>query len=121
MVMTLDIKQADVFEQLSHTPASDVKKLGWRGLMKIVRSQGRTVVTNHNEPEAVILSTAEYAEIMQLVQQSASKTESTLTALRQRFDQRLAALQTPTADERLRAVMRGPATLDGKVRAGMSH
>jgi prevent-host-death family protein len=111
----------DVFALLPRTPASDVKKLGWRGLMKTVKSNGKTVITNHNEPEAVILSTEEYAEIMQIVQQSTANTESALAALRQRFDRRLASLQAPDADERLRAIMRSPAKLDGKVKAGASY
>ncbi|MDR1934513.1 MAG: type II toxin-antitoxin system Phd/YefM family antitoxin [Candidatus Accumulibacter sp.] len=118
---TLDVSPPDVLTQLPRTPASDVKKLGWRGLMKLVRRNGKTVITNHDEPEAVILSTEEYAEIMRLAQQSAAKTESALRALRQRFDLRLAALQAPDAGERLRAVMRAPARLEGKVKAGASH
>jgi prevent-host-death family protein len=121
MDMSHSITPLDVFAQLPHTPASDVKKLGWRGLMKAVRNQGKTVVTNHNEPEAVILSTEEYAEIMQIVQQSSSRTESALTDLRRRFDLRMATLQGAGAGERLRAIMQGTAQLDGKVRAGKSH
>lgn len=121
MAMTLGTDQLDALAPLPHTPASDVKKLGWRGLMKAIKSTGKLVVTNHNEPEAVILSVEEYAELMQLVQQSAVKTESALTVLRQRFDQRLAALQAPDAGDRLRAVMRAPVKLDGKVKAGDSH
>ncbi|GHU10463.1 hypothetical protein FACS1894185_2010 [Betaproteobacteria bacterium] len=121
MSTSLAIHPFDVFAQLPHTPASDVKRLGWRGLMKTVRSNGKTVVTNHNEPEAVILSTEEYADLMQLAQQSSANTESALVALRQRFDERLAVLQAPDAGERLRAVMRAPAQLKGKVRAGASH
>ena len=121
MRTTLAIRPFDVFAQLPHTPASDVKRLGWRGLMKTVRSNGKTVVTNHNAPEAVILSTEEYADLMQLVQQASANTESALAALRRRFDERLAALQTPDAGERLRAVMRAPVELQGKVKAGASH
>jgi PHD/YefM family antitoxin component YafN of YafNO toxin-antitoxin module len=121
MTTTLSISPRDVFAHLPHTTASDVKKLGWRGLMKTVRSNGKTVVTNHNEPEAVILSTEEYVEIMNIVHQSSANTESALAALRQRFDQRLAALQAPDAGERLRALMCGPATLDGKLKAGASY
>ena len=121
MRTTLAIRPFDVFAQLPHTPASDVKRLGWRGLMKTVRSNGKTVVTNHNAPEAVILSTEAYADLMQLVQQASANTESALAALRRRFDERLAALQTPDAGERLRAVMRAPVELQGKVKAGASH
>ena len=94
---------------------------GWRGLMKTIRSSGKIVVTNHNEPEAVILSAEEYADLMRSVQQTASQTEVALAALRQRFDQRLSALQPADAGDRLRDVMRAGARLEGKVKAGASH
>ena len=48
----------DTLDDLPRTPASDVKKLGWRGVMKSLGSIGKVVVTNHNQPEAVILSAA---------------------------------------------------------------
>lgn len=121
MSMSSDAKLLDWLAQLPHTPASDVKKLGWRGLMKAIRSRGKLVVTNHNEPEAVILSAQEYADLMQAAQQTATKTEDTLAALRQRFDERLSALQTADAGDRLRNVMGAGARLEGKVKAGASH
>ena len=43
--------------KLPRIPASDLKKLGWRGMMNAVRSKGRFLVTNHGEAEAVIQST----------------------------------------------------------------
>lgn len=106
---------------LPHTTASDVKKLGWRGLMKTIRSKGKMVVTNHNEPEAVILSVEEYAELIQLVRTSQMNTASTLDTLRQQFDQRLSTLQAADAGDRLRAIMKGPAKLEGKVKAGTRY
>ncbi len=67
--------------KLPRTPASDLKKLGWRGMMNVLRTKGKLVVTNHDEPEAVIIPVAEYDAIMQLVEQSEAQTESTLAAL----------------------------------------
>jgi prevent-host-death family protein len=119
--MSSDTKQLDWLAQLPHAPASDVKKLGWRGLMKAIRSGGKIVVTNHNEPEAVILSMEEYVDLMRAVEQTSAQTEVALVALRQRFDQRLAALQSADAGNRLRDVMRTGARLKGKVKAGASH
>lgn len=89
--------------------------------MKTVHGSGRLVVTNHEEPEAVIMSVAEYASLMEAVQQSAAQTQSALDILRLRFDQRLAALQAPDAGDGLRNVMRGYARLEGKVKVGDSH
>lgn len=117
----LPVPPLDWLAQLPHAPASDVKRLGWRGLMKLIRSSGKIVVTNHNEPEAVILSAEEYAELMRAARQSGAQTEVALAVLRQRFDQRLAVLQSTDAGNRLRDVMGWGARLEGKVKAGTSH
>lgn len=108
-------------ENLPHAPASDVKKLGWRGVMKAVRHSGRLVVTNHDEPEAVILSVEEYNAIQQALEQADDNESSALNTLRQRFDERLACLQADDAGERLRAIMDKPAKLRGKVKAGARY
>ncbi|MFC3552161.1 type II toxin-antitoxin system Phd/YefM family antitoxin [Lysobacter cavernae] len=118
MALTLKL---DAIEDLPRTPASDVKKLGWRGVMKAIGRKGMVVVTNHNEPEAVILSAEEYGAIMRALDDAGSKNESALDVLRQRFDERLASLQAADAGDRLRGLMRGPAKLGGKVKAGASH
>ena len=115
--MTLALR-LDKIDQLPQTPATDVKKLGWRGVMKSVARSGKVVVTNHNEPEAVILSVHEYAAIQSALQEAAARTEPALDALRLRFDERLVALQQADAGKRLRTLMQSPARLDGKVKAG---
>lgn len=111
----------DALDDLPRTPASDVKKLGWRGVMKSLGRIGKVVVTNHDQPEAVILSAAEYDQILRALQQAAARDTDALDTLRRRFDQRLASLQADDAGDRLRGLMDGPARLHGKVRAGTGH
>ena len=118
--MTLALK-LDAIEDLPRTPASDVKKLGWRGVMRAVGRTGKVVVTNHNEPEAVILSAEDYGAIVRALHEAGDKNEQALDALRQRFDDRLASLQAADAGARLRGVMRGPAKLAGKAKVGVDH
>lgn len=113
---TLALK-LDPIDALPRTPASDVKKLGWRGVMKAVGRRGRMVVTNHNQPEAVILSAEEYAAIMRALAEANASGDQALDALRARFDQRLASLQAADAGERLRTVLAAPAVLGGEVKA----
>lgn len=108
-------------DQLAQTPASDIKKLGWRGMMRNIKLNGMVVVTNHNQPEAVILTVEEFEAMMKLVGQAEAKTGSALGRLRQSFDERLAVLQAADAGDRLRKLMRGPVKLGGKVKAGTSH
>lgn len=106
----------DAVDALPRAPATDVKRLGWRGVMKTVAKTGKLVVTNHNHPEAVILSLQEYVAIVTAL--AASAEDAPLDALRKRFDARLAALQTDDASDRLRAIARDPARLHGQVKAG---
>jgi PHD/YefM family antitoxin component YafN of YafNO toxin-antitoxin module len=107
--------------KLPRTPASDVKKLGWRGMMSAMRSKGTLLVTNHDEPEAVIIAVAEYEELMRLAEQSQAQAESALATLRRSFDERLSVLQGEAASDHLREIIRGPVKLAGKVKAGSSY
>lgn len=112
--MSTTIRPAD----LPTLPASDVKKRGWRGMMRALNKDGAFVVTNHREREAVVLRIADYEALLELVDQSRSRAAGELDKLKQRFDKRLAALQAPDAGARLRALAQRPAKLGGKVKAG---
>ncbi|MGH8149268.1 MAG: type II toxin-antitoxin system prevent-host-death family antitoxin [Steroidobacteraceae bacterium] len=107
--------------KLPRAPASDLKRLGWRGMMKALRNTGKLLVTNHDEPEAVIVSVSEYDALMQIVERSEAQTESALAGLRSRFDERLAVLQSRSAASRLRSTLRRRAKLSGKVKAGSGY
>lgn len=109
------------FPALPRTPASDVKKLGWRGVMRVVGQGGGVLVTNHDRPEAVILSTEEYQRLLQAAEAARALQEDALQALRRRFDERLAGLRSPDAADRLRGALAQPAALAGQVRAGQTH
>ncbi|MFZ2236471.1 MAG: type II toxin-antitoxin system prevent-host-death family antitoxin, partial [Dokdonella sp.] len=108
--------QAKVVDELPRTPASDLKKLGWRGVMNKVHANGKVVVSNHDAPQAVILTIAEYERMVDALQQASEGTQPALDALRDRFDRRLASLQSANAGDDLRALMARPATLKGKVK-----
>lgn len=108
----------DSLEDLPHTPASDVKKLGWRGVMKTVARHGKVVVTNHNQPEAVILPVDEYDRLLQLLRAAGDKDRAMLDALRRKYDARLAWLNEPGAGETLDSLFDKPLDLDGKIFTG---
>jgi len=118
--MSVSLK-LDAIGALPKTPASDVKKLGWRGVMRDVQKSGRVVVTNHDAPEAVILSAREYESIVRALEQAKGRDQATLEALRKRFDERLKALKEPGAGAKLLAAARTPVKLRGKVKAGQSY
>src|ERR1700724_4824173 len=92
--------------KLPRTPASDLKKLGWRGMMNALRSKGKLLVTNHDEPEAVIIAVAEYDDLLRLAAQSEVQTEAALANLRRSFDERLSVLQGQSAGPRLQQTIR---------------
>lgn len=110
--------QALVVDALPRTPASDLKKLGWRGVMNKVQQNGKVVVSNHDAPQAVILTIAEYERLVDALQEASERSRPALDALRERFDRRLASLQSVGASDELRALMARPATLKGKVKVG---
>lgn len=107
--------------KLPRTPASELKKLGWRRMMNTLRIKGKLLVTNHDEPEAVIIPVGEYDALMQIVEQSQAQTRSALAGLRKSFDERLAVLQDRSAAARLQSTIRGRTKLSGKVKAGSGY
>ncbi|MGE8233658.1 MAG: type II toxin-antitoxin system prevent-host-death family antitoxin [Stenotrophomonas sp.] len=105
---------------LEKTPASDVKAKGWPDLMRKVARLGAVVVTNHNHPQAVVVSAEEY---QRLVTQAAGVTEAaqraqSLKQLQAEFDAHLAVLDDGKAlDKALsRPARRGLKIIPGKSR-----
>lgn len=105
----------DPLADLPRTPASNVKKLGWRGVMDTVRREGPVVVTNHERPEAVILTVAEYKRLQS---GAAARNDAAMDALQREYDARLSCLDEPGAGKKLRDILRKPLDLGGKVIAG---
>ena len=105
-------------DTLPHTPASDVKKLGWRGVMKLVAKNGKVLVTNHNQPEAVILPVEEYNRILQLLIDAGEKDRALVEQLRRKYDARLQWLNEPGAGDTLESLFDKPLDLDGKIFTG---
>lgn len=112
--------------ELTRTTASSVKEQ-WRKVMQEVRDQRMVVVTNHNEPQAVIISADQYRALqakVEALEQSLDELRSqtpALTELRQGFDERLAVLQQAQAGARARDLLQRPARLQGKVKAGSGY
>ncbi len=116
----------DPINELTHTTASSVKE-HWRKVMQEVRDQRMVVVTNHNEPQAVIVSIEQYRALQARVEALEASLEELrdqapgLAELRAGFDQRLAVLQQAQAGSSARDLLRSPARLGGQVKAGTGH
>jgi hypothetical protein len=102
--------------------ASDIKRLGWRGVLERARqNKGQLTVTNHARAEGVILTHEAYTDLLRKAAEQDSAVERALLDLRARFDERLTDLRGKSGANKLRAAIRSPAKLHGKVKAGQSH
>lgn len=116
----------DPITELTRTTASAVKE-HWRKVMQEVRERQMVLITNHNEPQAVIISAEQYqalqAQVVDLQRNLASLREQTpaLQQLRDSFDARLSSLDDASAGRKARALLRKPARLKGKVQAGTGY
>ena len=106
--------------QLQRKPVSDVKREGWRGIKRSVEAAGTLLMTSHDQPEAVILSLAEYRQLTEMAALSQREQQDKLDRLSRAFDAELAVLQRPDAGKRLRTAFAAPVALKGKVVAGRS-
>src|SRR5436190_19781911 len=79
----------------STRPASEVKS-NWRSIVMEAREK-EVIVTNYNRPEAVVMSAARYAQLLE-----AARANDPLRRLRSDFDRQLAVLREPWADKKLR-------------------
>jgi len=79
---------------LEKTPASDVKAKGWPELMRKVARLGAVVVTNHNHPQAVVVSAEEYQRLVAQASgaSAAAQRAQSLKQLQAEFDAHLAVL-----------------------------
>lgn len=102
-------------ETLPRTPASDMKKLGWRGVMDTVRREGPVLITNHERPEAVIVPVEEYERLQH---DAAARNEAVVETLRREYDERLAWLNEPGAHEIIDKLFDTPTDLGGKIFTG---
>jgi PHD/YefM family antitoxin component YafN of YafNO toxin-antitoxin module len=103
--------------------ATDFKKSGWRGVYERLAqsSSGVLTVMNHQRPEAVLLTIAEYERLLDLASIGENKTEDLLSNLRQDFDIRLESLKAGDLGDRARKAMDAPIKLGGEWREGESH
>jgi PHD/YefM family antitoxin component YafN of YafNO toxin-antitoxin module len=107
-------------EHLPRKPVSDVKREGWRGVMQGVDAAGKLLMTNHDRPEAVILSLAEFRRLSALAESALRDREQQLARLSQAFDDELAVLRQADAGRRLRKAFDAPLALRGQGVAGKS-
>lgn len=104
---------------LASTTASELQK-GWRGVVKLVRAEGRVAVTNHGDPEVVVLSLGEYERLHGLERELAGLAGGTplspVEELTRRFKARMASRDPAAFDRRLDEAAATPARPGGRLR-----
>ncbi len=93
---------------LQRKAVSEVKREGWRGIMRSVSQAGGLLMTNHEQPEAVILSLAQYKLLAEQASRAQQHSQNELQRLTRAFDAELAVLQAPGAGDRLRDAFGAP-------------
>ena len=116
----ISINESQAIYALQSTAATSIKG-SWRDVVKSVQKSGRLVVTNHKEPEVIILSLEAYTLLTRAAGEGEMARQTTLDALSKDFDERLATLEDANAGSHLRSMMTKPAKLDGKLKAGASY
>lgn len=106
---------------LQRKPVSDVKREGWRSIMRSVDAAGTLLMTNHDQPEAVILSLQTYQQLRELAGQAQREQQHKLDLLSHAFDAELAVLQQADAGDRLRDAFHAPLALNAEVIAGRGY
>lgn len=106
------------WQPLPRKAVSDVKREGWRGIMRSVDSAGAVLMTNHDRPEAVVLSLQQYRQLAAGAAAAQRAQADRLAELTRAFDADLAALQRADAGDRLREAFEAPVALGGQVIAG---
>lgn len=113
-----DAAPAVHLEGMPHKAVSELKREGWRGLMRSVGSAGQVVMTNHARPEAVVLSMSAYRRLAEQASRAAREDALALENLSRAFDEELAALRQADAGARLRQAFNKPLRMKGKLSAG---
>ena len=121
MTTAIPLSSDETLVHLERRPVSDVKREGWRGIMRTVDAAGKVLMTNHDQPEAVILSLQEYRLLTALAERVQRDNQRRLEQLTRAFDAELAVLKQPGAGDRLREAFGAPLTLHGEVVAGRSY
>lgn len=111
-------KVPSVLEGLQQLPVSEVKKRGWKGVMRLVGDKGPLVVTNHDQPDAVVVPIGEYVRLRDLARKKAANLDTSEATVRAEWQRRMAWLREPGSDDFLRSLVNGPSTLQGDVKAG---
>lgn len=122
MVRSAKSLHSALARKLASAPASDIKKIGWRGIVELVHNHdGRLMVTSHDRPQAVILTPEAYSELVEKGNKQDAAIEAALETLRTRFDDRLTGLEGSAGAARLRSAIQSPTKLRGKLKAGANR
>lgn len=106
--------------KLACKPVSDLEKKSWGSLVRAINNQGAVVVTDHDQPVAVVLSVENYETLARLAQREQAHIARKIAELNERVDQRLASLKKPDARRALDALMDEPVLLGAERRTDSS-
>lgn len=111
----------EISTDLPSKASSDLKRIGWRGLLREVARVGQVAVTNHRMPEAVVIDAKVYDQLVKELVMLRRAAQPSLADLEERFAARIAQMRKPEIDTRLRELFTSPIDLEGSVRVGRGN
>ena len=114
------ITQLPGLDALPRQNASQVKNK-WGEVVRLVHESGSVAVTNHSTVEMVLLNAATYRQLVEQIMALNAREQSVLDELASRFDSRLAALQQPGADKKVKRLLAAKGKLTRRPKAGKSY
>ena len=115
--------QIPSLQEFETVTATDIKKDGWKRVVaRLKNSTGKAMtVTNHREPEVVLMTVDQYQALVAMAAAGGSYDEGVLDALRQDFDKRLNLLRSADVAERAHQIMDEPIRTKGRYRVEDSY
>ena len=114
------LAELPTLDQLPRQTASDVKNR-WREVVREVRQAGSVAITNHSAVELVLVDAERYEQLTASAAAMKAREASVLEQLAADFDNRLAVLQRPDAEQKLAAVFAGKGKLVKRPKAGATY
>ncbi len=106
-------------DELPRQNASQVKNK-WGDVVRLVQQSGSVAITNHSAVEMVLLNASTYRLLTQEILALKAREQSVLTELAERFNARLAVLQTSDAADKVTALFESKGKLAKRPKAGAS-
>lgn len=108
-------------DALPTATSSDIKREGWRALVRLVSVKGFVAITANRRREVVVIETQAYDRLVDELTALRKATQPAVAELEAQFAKRIARMADPDVDARLRVLFTNPVDHQGRVRVGRGN